>query len=68
MTDDHLCISQFLFLKALTVIYVNFPIGILMTSVRIILWLLQMIYDVTNLFSTNKLKLKYTVPYFYFCN
>lgn len=68
MTDYHLCISQFLFLKALTVIYVNFPIGILMTSVRIILWLLQMIYDVTNLFSTNKLKLKYTVPYFYFCN
>lgn len=66
MTDDHLCISQFLFLKSLTVIYFNFSIGILMTSVRIILWLLQMIYDVTNLFSTNKLKLKYTVPYFLF--
>lgn len=66
MTDEHLYISQFLFLKSLTVIYFNFPIGILMTSVRIILWLLQMIYDVTNLFSTNKLKLKYTVPYFLF--
>lgn len=63
MNDNPLCISPCLFL--LTVIYVNFPIGILMTSVRIILWLLRMIYDVTNLFSTNKLKLKYTVPYFF---
>lgn len=63
--NDDLCISQSLFLKALIVIYAKFPIGILMTSVKIILWILQMTYDVTNAFSINPLKLKYTVPFLF---